>query len=283
MTRRLSPHCAGLVLLVCLLLPVPGLAQLPSATPPAGTAPTTIFPANPTIPPTGSGPGPNSIVGPGPLAPHYNPIPHKHHGPRRDLGPLPGWSYPGLPPGGPYVTYPWGPYYGWPGFLGATGSFWTNGLSLYGPPIPVYGPIPGVMGNRELVEQWNQHPGIFQFGWVGLYAASPRPKPATVNVWPRVEPLPPGPTPAGPPACLILSVKVPQPGAEVYVAGVKTAQTGTDRTYESPPLETGKEYQYELTARWLERGVTVERTKVVTGKPGEVVRVDFLAPDVVTR
>jgi uncharacterized protein (TIGR03000 family) len=195
------------------------------------------------------------------------------------VGVGPGWNYPGLA-GGPYVTYPWGPSFGWPGFIGATGSFWTNGLSLYGPPVPVYGPIPGVFGNDDLVRQWKQHPGIFQFGWVGVYAASPRPKPPTVNVWPVVEQLGPAP-PAPSGGCMILSVKVPQPAAEVFVGGVKTAQTGTDRIYESPPLEAGKEYQYELTARWIERGVLMEKTKVVTGKPGEVVRVDFLAPDVV--
>ena len=86
------------------------------------------------------------------------------------------------------------------------------------------------------------------------------------------------PAPAGPSACLILSVKVPQPAAEVYVAGVKTAQTGTDRIFESPPLEAGKDYRYELTARWVERGAVFEKKKVATGKPGEVVRVDFLTP-----
>jgi uncharacterized protein (TIGR03000 family) len=191
----------------------------------------------------------------------------------------PGWSYPGLS-GGPYVTYPWGPSFGWPGFIGATGSFWTNGLSLYGPPVPIYGPIPGVFGNDDLVKQWKQHPGLFQFGWFGPYAASPRPKPPTVSVWPVVEPLGQG-QPVATGGCMILSVKVPQPAAEVFVGGVKTAQRGTDRIYESPPLEAGKEYQYELTARWIEGGVLMEKTKVVTGRPGEVVRVDFLAPDVV--
>ena len=39
--------------------------------------------------------------------------------------------------------------------------------------------------------------------------------------------------------------------------------------------------RYELTARWVERGVTYEKRKAVTGTPGEVVRVDFTAPDVV--
>ena len=54
---------------------------------------------------------------------------------------------------------------------------------------------------------------------------------------------------------------------------------GPLRLFESPPLEAGKEYSYELTARWVEGGATVERKKVVTGKPGEVVRVDLTAPD----
>jgi uncharacterized protein (TIGR03000 family) len=87
------------------------------------------------------------------------------------------------------------------------------------------------------------------------------------------------PGPAADPAptggSLVLSVRVPQPAAEIFVDGVKMTQTGTDRLYESPPLEAGKEYQYELTARWIEGGATIERKKVVTGKPGEVVRVDF--------
>lgn len=196
------------------------------------------------------------------------------------VGVGPGWGYPGLA-GGPYVGYPWGPSFGWPGFIGATGSFWTNGLSLYGPPVPVYGPIPGVFGNDDLVRQWRQHPGIAQFGWVGVYRASPRPKPPTVSVWPSEEPLAPAVPPGAGGPCLVLSVKVPQPAAEVLVGGVKTAQTGTDRVFESPPLEAGKDYQYEVTARWIQGGVTMEKTKTVTGKPGEVVRVDFMAPDTV--
>ena len=77
---------------------------------------------------------------------------------------------------------------------------------------------------------------------------------------------------------LVLSVKVPQPAAEVFVNGVKTAQTGTDRLYESPPLDAGKQYKYELTARWVEGGAVREVKKAVIGTPGEVVRVDFAKP-----
>jgi uncharacterized protein (TIGR03000 family) len=75
--------------------------------------------------------------------------------------------------------------------------------------------------------------------------------------------------------CLILSVKVPQPSAEVFVDGKKTVQTGTDRIFESPPLEAGAAFKYTVTARWVERGQVVESSREVTGTPGEVVRVDF--------
>jgi hypothetical protein len=34
-----------------------------------------------------------------------------------------------------------------------------------------------------------------------------------------------------------------------------------------------------MTARGSERGVTLEETRVVSGKPGEVVRVDFTVPE----
>jgi uncharacterized protein (TIGR03000 family) len=227
----------------------------------------------------GGGPG---YYGSGP-----GPYPHGKHG-KYGPYPPPNWNYPGLP-GGPFLT-PAYPFVGWPGYRGAYGSFWSNGLSLYGPPVPVYGPLPGVFGNNDLVRQWQNRPtlglGFGYLGWYGTFRASPRPHPVTVNVWPTGEPVPEPAPVAGPGViageCLHLSVKVPQPAAEVFVDGVKTGQTGTDRLFESPPLESGKEYAYELTARWVEGGVTVERKKVVTGKPGEVVRVDLTVPDVTT-
>ncbi|HJZ56814.1 MAG TPA: TIGR03000 domain-containing protein [Gemmataceae bacterium] len=206
----------------------------------------------------------------------------------------PAWGYPGLPPGGPFLGYAYP--YSYPWYRGAVGATWTNGLHLNGPPVPVYGPLPGVFGASDLNEQWRAHPSLgWGVGWVGVYSASPRPRPTTVNVWapndPRGNPgkhakvYPggivvegvPGPStpPAQPGGSLVLSVRVPQPAAEVFVDGMKMTQSGTDRLYESPPLEAGKEYQYELTARWVQGGVSVEQKKVVTGKPGEVVRVDF--------
>jgi uncharacterized protein (TIGR03000 family) len=261
MTHRLLDFRILLTpLLVCLFLPRTGQAQ------PLGGA--------------GIGVG----VGAGCVPGHYGGV-HKH-GKRGPYGPYllppPYWNYPGLAPG-PYTTFNY-PFYGWPGFRGAHGGFWSNGLSLYGPPVPVYGPIPGVLGNYDLVNQWKHRPTLgWGLGWFGYYSPSPRPRPVTVNIWPVVEPvLSPAPLAAAEPVpegCVIISVKLPQPAAEVFVDGVKTAQTGTDRIFESPPAEAGKHIQYEMTARWIERGVTLEETRVVSGKPGEVVRVDFTLPE----
>ena len=252
------------------------------------------------VPPAAQVPAPDGAV---PGCPGCPTVGAYSYGKERKYGtygayPPPYWNYPGLA-GGPYITTAY-PFAGWPGYRGAFGSFWTNGLSLYGPPVPVYGPIPGVFGNYDLVNQWHQKPtfglGLGYFGWIGPFRASPRPYPPTVNAWPIIESVPgpagvgtpvadapgspaPGlPTPAAAGACLHLSVKVPQPAAEVFVDGVKTSLTGTDRLFESPPLEDGKEYAYELTARWVEGGARVERKKVVVGRAGEVVRVDLTAP-----
>ncbi len=198
-----------------------------------------------------------------------------------NVGVYTGFGYPGFGSGYPGFGYP-----GYFGYSGRVGNQWSNGLSLYGPPVPVYGPIPGVFGNNDLVRNYRAHPGIAGYGWVGIYAASPRPRPLTVSVHPTVERFHTAPAeavPAAPGGCLILSVKVPQPAAEVFVDGKKTAQTGTDRIFESPPLEAGKAFKYTVTARWVERGQLVESSREVSGTPGEVVRVDFGVSPVVGR
>src|SRR3712207_5213268 len=49
-------------------------------------------------------------------------------------------------PGGLYGTY-------WPGFYGVYpggyNGFWSNGFSMYGPPVPTYGSVPGVFGGAD--------------------------------------------------------------------------------------------------------------------------------------
>lgn len=260
-------------ILVCLLVPGSGLAQdYPPYPSPYGGS--TILKS-----------GPNGVIGAyagAPFGPGYWCYTGWPYGPRT----APPWGYPGLG-GGPFVGYPWG----YPGYSARAGAFWSNGLSLYGPPVPTYGPVPGVFGNNDLGRQWRAvpSPGI-PFGWVGIFAASPRPRPLTVNVWPTVEPFgrtasgqptAPVPVPAPGNGCMILSVKVPQPAAEIFVDGVKTGQKGTDRLFESPVCPSGQEIRYEVTARWMEGGAIREEKRIATGTPGEVVRLDFTAPQVI--
>lgn len=201
------------------------------------------------------------------------------------------WGYPGLPPG-PYTTTDY-PFAGWPGYRGARGNLVAHPAR---PAVPVYGPLPAVYANPDPPPHPHRRTlgfGVGYYGWVGPYRASPRLTPQTVGVWPANDPraaeghrhhrpvVAPVPPPPGCGAdgsgCLRLAVTVPHPSAEVYVDGVKTAQVGTGRVFESPELAAGATARYELTARWAENGRVVERRRAVAGRPGEVVRVDFTA------
>ncbi len=200
--------------------------------------------------------------------------------------PSAGFPYGGFPYGRyPYFGYPYG--YGFAGPYGPPGvgafgfyvprGFWPNGLSLYGPPVPTPGALPGVFGNYDLARQWQAYPlsGIGAYGIVGVYAAGPRVRSPYAPL-PVVEGLSTGRsaplTGAKAGGAVILSVRVPQPAAEVLVNGKKTTQTGTDRIFESP-LSAGE--TCTVTARWIERGQVIQMEKQVKGTPGEVVRVDF--------
>lgn len=60
------------------------------------------------------------------------------------IGPYSGYGYGGYGYGGFGPRY--GGFYGYPG---AFGSFWTNGQSLYGPPVATGAPIPGSFGGSD--------------------------------------------------------------------------------------------------------------------------------------
>jgi uncharacterized protein (TIGR03000 family) len=189
---------------------------------------------------------------------------------------------------GPYTAAPIYPYIGWPGFRGGYGSYWTNGLSLYGPPVPVPGSIPGVLiNNNDLVNQWWTRPtlggGVGYYGWPG--PINPRyrggrllPSPVMIEELPPLAPTQAAPGPVG---CVFLSVKVPHPQAEVWVDGLKMKLTGSDRLFATPPVPADQDSRFEVTARWSERGATLESKRAATGRAGEVVRVDFTAPNLI--
>jgi uncharacterized protein (TIGR03000 family) len=83
-----------------------------------------------------------------------------------------------------------------------------------------------------------------------------------------------------PPANNFANVEVRVPAnAEIWFDGVKTNQTGELRNFSTPPLEAGRNFSYEVRARWTEDGKPVERTRTVRVRAGERTVVDFLSPN----
>jgi uncharacterized protein (TIGR03000 family) len=72
-------------------------------------------------------------------------------------------------------------------------------------------------------------------------------------------------------------VRVPA-NAEIWFEGVKTSQTGDFRVFESPELKPGVDYNYEVRARWVENGQTVEKTRNLTVRAGDQIAVNFMPP-----
>jgi uncharacterized protein (TIGR03000 family) len=66
--------------------------------------------------------------------------------------------------------------------------------------------------------------------------------------------------------------------AELTVDGIPTTVSGTERSFNSPPLDKGFDYAYTIRARWTQDGAPVEQTRKVSFKAGSQVRVDFTNP-----
>jgi len=73
---------------------------------------------------------------------------------------------------------------------------------------------------------------------------------------------------------VLLNVSVPA-SAEIWFEGKKTAQSGRRRQFISPPLIPGREYSYDVKARWTENGKEVTRTRHLVVQAGDVISVSF--------
>jgi uncharacterized protein (TIGR03000 family) len=83
-------------------------------------------------------------------------------------------------------------------------------------------------------------------------------------------------SPSGPAAVNTARIRLFVPsGAKVWFGGAETRQTGLVRDFESPPLTPGKDYRYDITARWTEDGREVTRTRPVDVRANSWVAVDF--------
>ena len=74
-----------------------------------------------------------------------------------------------------------------------------------------------------------------------------------------------------------VSVQVPA-DADLWIQGVKTAQTGAAREFVSPPLAAGKRCVYQVRARWTAGGRPVDQTREVSVRANARTMVDFTRP-----
>ncbi len=71
-----------------------------------------------------------------------------------------------------------------------------------------------------------------------------------------------------------ITVNVPQ-GASLWFDGTKTQQTGGLRSFVSPPLQAGRNYAYDVRARWSENGKVREETRTVQVHAGDRLQVNL--------
>jgi uncharacterized protein (TIGR03000 family) len=110
------------------------------------------------------------------------------------------------------------------------------------------------------------------------YPGYVQPAPVYVQTAPAY-PAPAVPTSQGPPSDpadgrAYVEVLVPA-GAEVWFNGNPTTQSGEQRDFASSSLTPGREYKYEIRARWTEGGRAVDQTRTVVVRANARVGVDF--------
>jgi len=76
-----------------------------------------------------------------------------------------------------------------------------------------------------------------------------------------------------------IRVIVPDAQAKVWFENRVTQQQGSDRLFESPQLDEGKEYTYTIRATWDQDGRDMTRERRVTVRAGETATVNFRAGD----
>ncbi|WP_020475141.1 TIGR03000 domain-containing protein [Zavarzinella formosa] len=211
-----------------------------------------------------------------------------------------GTGFPGFGPGygyGGYGGYGYGPYwgpgfgrFGYPGwypgvFPGQMYGNYSNGLSMYGPPVPTYKPIPGMFGGGDS-RFFPPPPAYRPWGYNFAYLPISKPVPVMSPVpFAGPAPLPPaiGEAEVIPSALTVLTdtaplemeIYVPKDDAQVFIDGQETTSAGSVRMFKSPPLGATDSHTYEVKAVWMTTEGKVSHTKKVTVRTGERVRVAF--------
>jgi uncharacterized protein (TIGR03000 family) len=86
----------------------------------------------------------------------------------------------------------------------------------------------------------------------------------------------PPPAPSG--GTAMVTLRVPA-DAEVWFNGDATTQRGESRQFASPPLTPGREFHYEVRARWTDGDRVVDQTRRVSVRADGRTDVDFTRPE----
>jgi uncharacterized protein (TIGR03000 family) len=135
---------------------------------------------------------------------------------------------------------------------------------------PYYGGYtydPYAHGQGDVMDDW------------AYYGSSEDATPYDSGGYSSLTPSPPGYQSAPPAAdnAAQVTLTVP-PGARVSFGGAPTTSTGPVREYVSPALTPGKQYAYEVQARWNDNGQEVTQTQQVEVSAGAHVNVAFPRP-----
>jgi uncharacterized protein (TIGR03000 family) len=161
------------------------------------------------------------------------------------LGFYPGW-YGGF--------YPWYGYDGWD-------YPWSYGRFRRGYAPDYYGYTNGYAPSYS-----------YDYGYAPDYTTYPAP--ALSYPESSYPVIPPADSSAAADNTVRINVRVP-PDAEVWVEGQATRQAGPVREFASPPITPGRDYTYEIRARWREGDREVTRARDLTVRAGDAVSVDF--------
>jgi uncharacterized protein (TIGR03000 family) len=71
-----------------------------------------------------------------------------------------------------------------------------------------------------------------------------------------------------------INLRVPA-DAKVWFDGRQTNQTGTARSFESPPLAVGPEYAYQVRIQWVQDGKKVEQTRQLIVHAGDAINLNL--------
>lgn len=164
----------------------------------------------------------------------------------------------------------WGTPY-WGGYTGYYGNYWTPGSVAYGN-LGYYG-WPSYYGGTYSYVPYRTYTYVPYNS--GTYAYSPSTSNQYYSFYPSND-MTNMSTPEGfGDNAAHFRLHVPA-NAEIWFGGHKTSQMGPVRDFSSPPLTPGKNYRYDIRARWTENGKTVDRTWNVDVHAGEFKDLDLM-------